>query len=624
MTIFHFELSTPPRNKRLAGTSLSGNKPPAPEFLIATFDLQNFAQVVQNKAENNFLTATKSPFPIHSSLSDFSRQRQRRGGKNLVQCRTAIMATRLSPSHDAPLESQVETAAPRVTLRNHFAHPYDSAIAAARTCYAPRLIGPEEITDKQRVTIGAATYFGGHHTVYQHAHFEFGLENISRQFVWSFLHAHPFYNSEQQSQRYVRLDRAQAYVPPVATAENPKFGPAEREIYECAIARAWNYYRELTQLLEPAAREILSDIWHVSAMSHPKRVQKVDRQSEKRAIEIARYVLPVAAFTTMVHTLSGIVLHRLWRMSAASDTPSEARLVIGEMVARVREIDPQFFDRFDNPPMDEPVEWTGAPRAAQTGGEAFSREFDAKLGSLTSQLVDYSPRALAVMADAYRAVVGLTAAECPDAEALDRMLNPARNPYRRETLNIGVHAPLMRALQHANFTFAKKISHTADSQDQRHRMVPGSRPLLTLADTRAPDYITPALIRDNPRALEVYERAMHEAWSAKNELLDRGVPAEFALYLLPNAKAIRLVESGSLLHLLHKWTMRTCFNAQEEIYQASIEEVEQVRKVFPELARYIGPPCYLRAGISTPICTEGSHFCGVKVWTDFPNIQRRI
>jgi hypothetical protein len=70
--------------------------------------------------------------------------------------------------------------------------------------------------------------------------------------------------------------------------------------------------------------------------------------------------------------------------------------------------------------------------------------------------------------------------------------------------------------------------------------------------------------------------------------------------------------------------MRTCFNAQEEIYQASIEEVEQVRSVLPELARYIGPPCHLRAGISTPICTEGSHFCGVKVWLDFPNIQRRI
>ncbi len=92
----------------------------------------------------------------------------------------------------------------------------------------------------------------------------------------------------------------------------------------------------------------------------------------------------------------------------------------------------------------------------------------------------------------------------------------------------------------------------------------------------------------------------------------------------PTPKRFAWWNRDRLLHLLHKWTMRTCFNAQEEIYQSSIEEVEQVRAIFPELARYIGPPCHLRAGISTPICTEGSHFCGVKVWLDFPNIQRRI
>src|SRR6202162_2515269 len=138
----------------------------------------------------------------------------------------------------------VETAPPRVTLRNAFSHPFDSAIAAARTCYAPRLIGPEEITEKQRLQIGASTFYGGPHTVSQHAHFEFGLENVSRQFVWSFLHAHPFYNSEQQSQRYVRLDHALAYLPP----EIHRFGPAERAIYEDAIARTWGYYQELTAL----------------------------------------------------------------------------------------------------------------------------------------------------------------------------------------------------------------------------------------------------------------------------------------------------------------------------------------------------------------------------------------
>jgi thymidylate synthase ThyX len=517
-----------------------------------------------------------------------------------------------------------EGAAPRITLRNHFAHPYDSAIAAARTCYAPRIIGPEEITDKQRLQIGASTFYGGHHTVYQHAHFEFGLENVSRQFVWSFLHAHPFYNSEQQSQRYVRLDHALAYLPPEASG----FGPTERTIYESAVARAWGYYRELTDLLRGDARRILSDIWHVGAMSHAKRMQKVERQAEKRAIEVARYVLPVAAATTMVHTLSGIVLHRLWRMAAVSDTPTEARAVIGEMVARVREVDPQFFDRFNNAPLEqeEMPEWSWIFVADRTDkeGEEYAREFDIRLAGRVSRLVDFSPSASRVVAEAYRAVLGLTESACPDDEAIDRVLNPVRNPYRLETLNVGVHAPVMRALQHANFTFAKKISHTADSQDQRHRMVPGSRPLLTLTDTRAPDFLTPMLISANMRAREVYERAMADAWAAKNELVDRGVPREIALYLLPNAKAIRLVETGSLLHLLHKWTMRTCFNAQEEIYQASMEEVEQVRAALPSLGRYLGPPCYIRAGIATPICTEGSHFCGVKVWQDFPKIERRI
>src|ERR1700687_66694 len=247
----------------------------------------------------------------------------------------------------------VETAPPRVTLRNAWAHPFDSAIAAARTCYAPRLIGPEEITDKQRLNIGAATFYSGHHTVYQHAHFEFGLENISRQFVWSFLHAHPFYNSEQQSQRYVRMERAQAYIPPVSLF----FDEVSRGIYQTAVASSWASYRELSALLLGDARTILNDIWHIRPMSHPKRLQRIERSAEKRAIEIARYVLPVAAFTTMVHTVSGIVLHRLWRMCSASDTPSEARAVIAEMVAQGRLHDPQFFDRFGISPLEELPEW---------------------------------------------------------------------------------------------------------------------------------------------------------------------------------------------------------------------------------------------------------------------------
>jgi thymidylate synthase ThyX len=117
---------------------------------------------------------------------------------------------------------------------------------------------------------------------------------------------------------------------------------------------------------------------------------------------------------------------------------------------------------------------------------------------------------------------------------------------------------------------------------------------------------------------------MQDAWRARNRLLDMGVAPSFAAYVLPNATAVRLVETGSLLHLLHKWTMRTCFNAQEEIYGASMEELEQVRAVHPRIGRFIGPPCYIRHDNAYPVCTEGSHFCGVRVWDSFPDVTRRL
>jgi thymidylate synthase ThyX len=230
-----------------------------------------------------------------------------------------------------------------------------------------------------------------------------------------------------------------------------------------------------------------------------------------------------------------------------------------------------------------------------------------------------------VVGDAVRATFGLDAADdLSDDEAIDRVMNPARNLYRVDMLNVSHHSPMMRALHHVAYVFEKKLSHTADSQDQRHRMVPASRPLMTFADTAAPDVVTPRLLRQNPRALAVYERAIAEAWAAKNRLLELGVPLEYALYLLPNAKALRLVESGSLLSLQHKWTLRTCFNAQEEIYLASMDEIAQVQDVHPRLGRFLGPPCVLRNKIVSPRCTEGSHFCGVPVWNSFPHAVRRL
>jgi thymidylate synthase ThyX len=510
----------------------------------------------------------------------------------------------------------VNTGQPIVTLRTAPTSPYDGAIAAARTCYSPRVIGAAEVTEKQRDTIGSLTFDAGHHTVYQHAHFEFGLENISRHFVWTFLHSYPFYNSEQSSQRYVKLKEPRAFVPPIS-------GEA-LDVYEAAVLRAWDRYAELSALLKDDALAILKELRYVRPSTPPERLKQIDKDAEKRAIETARYVIPIAAFTSMVHTVSGIVLHRLQRMVNTGDTPHEAQVVIAEMVRLVKEWDPNFFDKVGLGSIPaESIPETAFPRPSG-GGDKYAAAFDARLDGRWSRLRDASPEAEDIVADAVRSVFGLSADEMSDDEAIERVMNPAQNRYRLDVLNVSYHSPLMRALNHATYVFEKRLSHTADSQDQRHRMVPASRPLMTFADTREPDYITPRLIASNPQAKAVYDVAMREAWSAKNRLLELGVPLEFALYVLPNAKTLRFIESGSLLALLHKWTLRTCFNAQEEIYLASMDEVQQVRSAHPRLGRHIGPPCVIRNGLVSPRCTEGTHFCGVPVWRDFPAAVRRL
>jgi thymidylate synthase ThyX len=494
--------------------------------------------------------------------------------------------------------------------------PFDGAIAAARTCYSPRVIATSEVTEPQRDLIGGLTFDAGHHTVYQHAHFEFGLENVSRQFVWAFLHSYPFYNSEQSSQRYVKLKEPRAFVPPLS-------GEA-LIVYESAIVRAWDRYAELSALLKDDAHAILKELRYVRPTTNSERLKLIDKDAEKRAIETARYVIPIGAFTSMVHTVSGIVLHRLYRMMNTGDTPFETRLIISEMVRLVKEWDPNFFEKVGPDPIaSDDVPEMSLPRPS-SGGDRYAAEFDARLGGRWSHLRDASPDAEEIVAEAVRSVFGLTRDEMPDDEALDRVMNPARNRYRLDILNVSHHSPLMRALHHATYVFEKRLSHTADSQDQRHRMVPASRPLMTFSDTQRPDYITPRLIASNARAKAVYDESMREAWTAKNRLLELSVPLEFALYVLPNAKTLRFVESGSLLSLLHKWTLRTCFNAQEEIYLASMDEIAAVRALHPRIGRHLGPPCVIRNGLISPRCTEGTHFCGVPVWKDFPAVVRRL
>ncbi len=504
---------------------------------------------------------------------------------------------------------------PRVRLAAWSGRPYDLALATARTCYSKTLVGLADVQERHRAEIGPSIYKAGHHTPFQHGHLTFTLENVSRQFVWSFLHSHPFYNSEQQSQRYNEVSEIRATVPPLEK-------PGARRVFEQALVEAWTAYQELSELLFESTFRKMRPIGRIKGQDD----KKIRLEANRKAIEMARYVLPLAAHTVLYHTVSALELHRYWRLAGSGDTPWENRQVVGQMKALVEEQDPDFFSRIPLEPLDgEKLPETQAP---VSDGDAFAAEFDSGFGEGTfSLLAGHVQGAEELVAQAAREVLGLRRGQMDDAEALERLLNPARNPLLLDTLNAWHHSPLMRALNHATYTFRKRLSHTADSQDQRHRATPGSRPLLSRVHTRRPDVVTPELIRDDPRALELFQRACQKAWDAKNRLVDMGEGAGSAVYLLPNAVRIRFTESGSLLGLLHKLRMRTCFLAQQEIYEASMQELGALAGVHPGLARFIGPPCLFRKGLVEDDgrrgpCPEGDHWCGVPVWLNFPKVRR--
>ena len=132
----------------------------------------------------------------------------------------------------------IATATPgfQVRLVNAFRRPFDNAIATARTCYSPKgivdesqvvgegLTAPErDAVLARRDAIADSIFHAGHHTPFQHVSFQFAITGVSRHFIWSFLHSHPFYNSEQVSQRYVKVAPDAIYLPDLSPAARDVF-----------------------------------------------------------------------------------------------------------------------------------------------------------------------------------------------------------------------------------------------------------------------------------------------------------------------------------------------------------------------------------------------------------------
>jgi thymidylate synthase ThyX len=575
----------------------------------------------------------------------------------------------------ASAKSQSEIRNPKsaigdVRLLNATSRPYENAVATAMTCYSSKMVTADDVSRDEksaarRDRVAERTFHAGHNTTLQHNAFQFALYGVSRHFIWSFLHDHPFYNSEQVSQRYVRVRPDRVFVPPLSDRGAEKFLEISRDASET--------YARLTELLHPVAERAYAEVYpgrrarmgETGVGSAAGLVaEKWQKDIQKKAQEVARYVLPVATLAHLHHTISGLTLHRYRRVSETVECSSEAKLLIDAMCAEVEKHDPLFFRVAKDPmPLEETAEFrlmsalgaraagggtdaessparqdiasaggadiAGGERAAYNDLESdrWIREFDAELDGRTAILTDGTSDPERTLARAIRNVLTVSEESMPDDAAIRWALDPSRNPMLGDTLNVTAHGKLTHALVHAHFTFRKKLSLTADAQDQRHRTVPGSRPLLARQFRAAsPDYITPTLLRGAGAAEDAYHAFMKRLWQGMRELLESGEPIDSVLYLLPNAFPVRFEESGDLAGLRHKWAMRLCYNAQEEIWKASCDEVEALRAKHPLLGRWMLPPCghRLLAG-ATPFCPEGAGYCGVPVWKlDLEDYRRVI
>ena len=511
---------------------------------------------------------------------------------------------------------------PEVRLTQAFQRSFDNLVATARTCYSANGIireddvsGAEHLPPEKkerkrqrRDDLARDLYEAGHHTTLQHAHFQFTLNNVSRQFLWSFLHSHPFYTSEQVSQRYVEVKPGNYLVPPLAGEP--------LAVYQRTVEQQVAAYQEFCRSLVP----LVEAEYYERFPARGKNRAVYGKEVQKKAQEVARYVLPVATFAYLYHTISGLTLLRYYRMALMEDAPLEQRIVLGKMVEELLRAEPDYRVILQEPlPREEMPELQALASSMdpEDPGRArrFAREFDEQLGGLVSKLVDAPAANEELVAQGVREVLGIPRGEMGDDEAIGWVMDPAKNVYLGEALNLDTLSKLSRALVHARYTFRKRLSHTADSQNQRHRLTPASRPILASHLTGDPDFATPGLIRRDASIQSRYEEVMALSWEGIRRLRALGVSGEFALYLLPNAANVRFTESADLLNLRHKHTMRLCYNAQEEIWQASWEEALQIREVNPRIGAFLLPPCTLRyqAG-ATPYCPEGRRYCGEPVW----------
>lgn len=169
-------------------------------------------------------------------------------------------------------------------------------------------------------------------------------------------------------------------------------------------------------------------------------------------------------------------------------------------------------------------------------------------------------------------------------------------------MSLGHHS----VLEHASFTFGiEGISRVTTHQLVRHRIASFSQQSQRYVSHKENfNSIVPDSVAVNPDAMKIFSSMSEAVHKAYAQLVEMGIPAEDARYILPNATETKIIMTMNARELLHFFALRCCQRAQWEIRLMSDEMLRLVKKVAPVIFRAAGPGC-----VSGP-CPEGKFCCG--------------
>ena len=431
--------------------------------------------------------------------------------------------------------------------------PTNIAVASARSCYVSKgIVNPENVEswDKKNELLNSI-FKAGHHTTLQHYHFTILIEGMSRHLIWRLLHSHIFYNSEQVSQRYAKMKVENFYIP---SGSNDKLWS---EYYQTM----YNYYSEFCELLEPIMKEKL-----------PKFQKHI---ANKKAQEMARYLLPVGMKAHLYHTIN--VITALRYISVAKSLPEcekEAQEFVTLLEQEMLKIDK------DLKPLIEFAknEKVNFPKI---NIEKFRCENNVKVFDVINYDFDLDENYAGVLRNS--------------------------NIFLDESLLGGFNSYI-------------RLSLSADAQNQRHRRSPAIRPALETIYKK--DYYIPPIIEDN--LLSKYKEAIEYSYQFFEQEKEK-LSFKEAVYALSNAHNIEIIQKDDFNEFTHKAQMRLCYNAQQEIFDILYSQVLQLKSFGVNINNFLAP-CGIRYSQNIkPFCPEGERFCGVKVWKlDFSEYKREI